>query len=296
MLHFTYSEEIDDINLHQGDLLKRTKELDTLLKKYHPNFIYKNNEYFMVLTQSCDLYKREDKININYINICPVKSISFVLNYTSLHYRYTEYEKKLNFTSGNSISKIEHFIERLMDNNESEFFYLYREPSVGIVDDYCAFLRLVIPIHSRDYSILLKSKILQLSQPFEHKLGYLFGLNYSKIGTDDWSSEIKDEKYKNTFNQYISEIKSNLIIIGDASEYRAMIKELKKYKTVNKSMPSLEDMKEIAEDITKKTNLKIIKRREILKEELLKLGIQEETANKYINRLKNFPELKKLFN
>ena len=61
ILHFCYAQSNDYLSeeLSQGDILKRTPELDEILAKVHPHFHqHRKNLYFMVLTQSCDLVIR----------------------------------------------------------------------------------------------------------------------------------------------------------------------------------------------------------------------------------------------
>ena len=57
-VHFTYKRSPDAASLCQGDVLKKTDELMKILKDVHPYFQNDGYKYFMVLSQSCDLVRR----------------------------------------------------------------------------------------------------------------------------------------------------------------------------------------------------------------------------------------------
>jgi hypothetical protein len=80
-MHFTYNHELSSGELCQGDVLKRTPELDELLKEVHPHFHRKADyKYFIVLTQSCDLVIRAGgRCKAPYITIAAVRPVSTIL-------------------------------------------------------------------------------------------------------------------------------------------------------------------------------------------------------------------------
>lgn len=57
-IHFTYKQFPDMSSLCQGDVLRVTDEMREILKEVHPYFLNEQYKYFMVLTQSCDLVRR----------------------------------------------------------------------------------------------------------------------------------------------------------------------------------------------------------------------------------------------
>jgi hypothetical protein len=81
-MHFTYASKPAFTNLMQGDVLKRTPAINDLLKEVHPYFFRNGkNLFFMVLTQSCDLVRRNDgTCKAPYITIVSVRLIDDVLN------------------------------------------------------------------------------------------------------------------------------------------------------------------------------------------------------------------------
>jgi hypothetical protein len=78
----------------------------------------------------------------------------------------------------------------VLDNNEPGYFYLHYELSLGIQERSCAFLPLSIALKSDHYDLLLRSKIAQVTDTFQAKLGWLIGTNFNRVGTDEW-----DDRY-----------------------------------------------------------------------------------------------------
>ena len=120
--------------LEQGDLLKRTPELEALIGQYHPYYAEKaDNRLFAVLTQSCDLVPREGgACRARYISLSPVRPLRAVLR--------RELEGKLeNVGPGNKpfapqrvLNTLEQFLERLFNNNEPPFFYYEANHGAGV--------------------------------------------------------------------------------------------------------------------------------------------------------------------
>ena len=76
-VHFTYKCNPDMSSLCQGDILKITEEIKTVLTEVHPYFLNDQYKYFMVLTQSCDLVRRNgSKCKTPYITLAAVRNFS----------------------------------------------------------------------------------------------------------------------------------------------------------------------------------------------------------------------------
>jgi hypothetical protein len=91
-------------------------------------------------------------------------------------------------------SKLAMFLERLLDNNEPDYFYLHMDPSLGIHDRSCAFLRLPVSLRIEHYDRCVSAKIAQLTEPFQAKLGWLLGHLYGRVGTSEWNDHYKDNQ------------------------------------------------------------------------------------------------------
>ena len=106
-------------------------------------------------------------------------------------------------------------LQRLLNNNEPEYFFLPAEPSLSFPNDSCVFLKLSIAIKVDHYDKCLNARILQLDDPFQHKLGWLVGQMYSRVGTQDWdrkSMNLLIKQYLDTSALWIDDkVKKDLI-------------------------------------------------------------------------------------
>lgn len=164
----------------------------------------------MVLTQTCDLVRRvgsagNPTCKARYISIAAVRPISLVFQREIQKFQYTPIEAKYQLCNENYRGRIKDFIARVLNNNEPEFFYLREEPSCGLTQPHCAFLALSIPVKSElHYDKILAAKILQLEDGFQHKLGWLTGNLYSRVGTPDWVPDVcTKEDFDNTINELL---------------------------------------------------------------------------------------------
>ena len=190
-MHFTYAENPDLTSLMQGDVLRRTPEIDDILKEVHPHFFSNNkNLYFMVLTQSCDLVLRTGNgCKSPYITIAPVRSLDEVLNRQVEVLSTPDLQSDLPVISEKGKSKLSEFLQRLYNNNEPGYFFLESGETL-LPHDCCAFLNLSIAIKSdRHYEKALGAKVLELEPSFQAKLGWLVGQLFSRVGTEDWVKE-----------------------------------------------------------------------------------------------------------
>lgn len=199
-MHFTYEENPDSTELYQGDVLARTPELDSILRTVHPHFYEKEkNLYFMVLTQSCDLVKREagGGCKAAYINIAPVRSVDTILAKEIEKVRL-DIHADVPVLTDRSKTKLSEFLTRLYNNNESGYFFL-DAADTELPEDCCALLALSIAIKAQEhYDVCLKAKRVQLAQAFQAKLGWLFAQMYSRVGTTDWPPGKLRDKIKGT--------------------------------------------------------------------------------------------------
>jgi hypothetical protein len=190
-VHFTYGTSPEDLS--QGDVLKRTEALETLLSEVHPHYRKNDYRFFLVLTQTCDLVRRDGKpCSARYISIASVRSVDTVLQ-RQLRAHQDDFEATYNVCSMNHRERFLQFVKRLLNNNEDEYFYLRQEAAAGFPEDMCAFLRESIPLRARQhYQTLLDARILSLDSTFQAKLGWLVGHIYSRVGTDDWTPKTLD--------------------------------------------------------------------------------------------------------
>lgn len=183
--------------LEQGDILKKSDELQSLLAKYHPYYAdHKDNKFFAVLTQSCDLVPRSGGCNARYISLAPVRPLKVVLK--------REFEGKLDnvgigsqsFATHRVQTSFEQFLQRLFNNNEPHFFYFEAAHESGIYEEMCAILALPISFKPEHYEKLRAAKLVGITDVFQAKLGWLLGQMYSRVGTPDFEPTTLSRKVK----------------------------------------------------------------------------------------------------
>jgi len=196
-MHLTYDSNLSATELMQGDVLKRTPSLNSLLEKVHPHFFqHPKNLFFMVLTQSCDLVPRSPAggCKAPYISIAPVRALDLVIERHVLQLQAANVKAELPVLGDKSKTKSAEFLRRLFNNNEPGFFYL-DAADTPLPADCAAFLPLSIAIKSDLHlAACLEAKVLQLTPNFQAKLGWLVGQQYSRVGTADWPPEALTKK------------------------------------------------------------------------------------------------------
>jgi hypothetical protein len=284
-MHFTY-ETPDKAKLYQGDLLKRSPEIEKILKDTHPTYCEKEDyKFFIVLTQSCDLALRNGSCNTKYINIAPARPLNVVIKDIILKYQYDDTERKLGFINEKRKEKIYDFMERLFNNNEHDYFFLYREENFELDDEHCAFLRLSIAIKSESYATLLQSKFLQIKEPYRSKLGFLVGKLYSRVATEDW---LPNWCTKKRFQQYTQQPieDPDLVLWVENDIYQKVLKNIKKYPPEEQTIEKLE---EEIRNLKTERSTRIKESIELIISELSKIGIAPDIITKIQKRLENNP-------
>ena len=99
------------------------------------------------------------------------------------------------------LSKVTEFLQRLYNNNEPGYFYLDCADT-ELPTDCVAFLNLSIAIKSTLHmDKCIAAKVLELTDTFQAKLGWLVGQQYSRVGTPDWPEEKIRDKIKRTLSE-----------------------------------------------------------------------------------------------
>lgn len=223
-MHFTYVEPSPGADLSQGDVIAKTASLIEVLERIHPHYVKDDYESFLVLTQSCDLVRRGSNCSSPYITIAAVRPLQVVLQREAQKYR-NSLQAAADVSSMQDRRKLADFAARLLNNNEPGYFYLHKDAAVGISESYCAFLRLSVPLRSREhYEVCLESRRVSLTQTFQAKLGWLVGNIFSRVGTDDW---LPDYVKQTEWERLIEDILTENILWVDEEKLKAMTKPFK---------------------------------------------------------------------
>lgn len=187
VVHFTYEDQTPDGDLRQGDLLLITDELRKVLEQFHPHYASNPDyEYLIVLTQSCDLAFRNGRCASRYLSLAAVRPLETLIEQEIERQSTSSLEKNLKILPEKKRRWIEDFIEKLLNNNLTEYFYLEAESALNIDKAYVAYLALSIAIKSENYRICKDARFGQLREIFSAKLGWLVGNMYSRVATPDW--------------------------------------------------------------------------------------------------------------
>jgi hypothetical protein len=254
--HYVYDEP-KTTELNQGDILRRSPDLVALLEEFFPYYAkHRDYVYFMVLTQTCDLVRRDgDPCAAPYISMAAIRPIKDVLLMEAAKNQHVKL-RATNIVGNKARDKLAMFLESLMDNDKAGLFYLHTDPSLDITEPYCAILQLSISLRAEHYDKCLGAKIAQLKEPFQAKLGWLIGNMYSRVATTEWNIEKPAEKVgkvaskllKQTIDNYDDEqIKLALVELQEDGRIETMpVEEIAKYVREKELVPKLKQFKDRA--------------------------------------------------
>ncbi len=202
-LHFTYARPTKEY-LQQGDLLKKNETLKAILADVHGYYTTKEDyTHFLVLTQTCDLIRRNAPCKAKYITLAVVRPLDIVLNREFEKIVELDLAQKGKVGGSKHRNKAKNFVESLLNNNINEYFYLHEESTKGLHEACCAFLRLSISIKIEHYDACLNARFLSLDETFQAKLGWLTGNMYSRVGTEEWEAARGKEAFKEKTKQLL---------------------------------------------------------------------------------------------
>lgn len=235
-IHFTYKDSPDMASLCQGDLLKVTDELRTVLKDVHPYFLNPQYRYFMVLTQSCDLVRRNaGKCKTAYITLAAVRSFDDAFENRLVEDGYAERVNGYLLMNSKQRERAFQLLERLYNNTEPDYFFLYKEDALDFPESMVASLKVSIALKSElHYSQCLAAKSLELSDEFKAKLGWLVGNIYSRVGTTDWESVMTPNQRHDMLDDELC----SHCIIGSREQISALKQELNDHAETYQSQES----------------------------------------------------------
>ena len=290
-LHFTYDKsQAPDLN--QGDLIKRTNDVVGMLEQVHPHYAKTAGyDYFLILTQSCDLVRRGGNIcKSNYITLAAVRPLAKVLEREMLK-NCTEVEARIKFSSTKVHQKLSQFLQRLLNNNERDYFYIHREPKVDLKGDYCAFLPLSISVKADlHYEKLLAGRLLQLKESFQHKLGYWAGNMYSRIGTPDW-----DDNYpRGVLASQVNELLERHSVWIEHDIHAEVVKQLKEIEAKEKRPTHLQDLNTVKDSIMSGREKNRQQFLDAFSRSLKDLNLEGEMLSRVVGRLSNLPHFRSI--
>lgn len=192
--------------LEQGDLIPRSAPvIDQILREYHKYHVEKPaNEMFAVLTQSCDLVKHDGMPKTRYIALAPLRPLRLILDREFREYLVKTPGGLYVLGSTETQGRYQDFLAKLINNNDSRYFFVPERSDLHIAEDMCVMLPLSMSIRVEHYDACLAGRVAQMSDIFQAKLGWLLGQQFSRVGTPDWTNDGLAAKVKNVTERSLS--------------------------------------------------------------------------------------------
>lgn len=290
---FKNKESLQKDSLFQGDVIEKTPQVIERIALAHQ--YYANSEkytHFLVITQSCDLVRRKGDFKAPYITIAAARPFRLVAESFIQNNLRNIQNSQFRFLNGNSLNKFRELLERHINNTEPDYFFLPRNDDLGLSEDIVVFLRLTIALKKEHYDALAESKIAEVEDIFQAKLGWLVGNIYSRVATPDVEEKgVNPQEQKRQFyDEYFPKEKVISLSTLQADILRELVK--KKKSEINRDLTSEEVQEiidtEIYDDIGILSNLiaeRLVRNKVIDAEDV-------EAITKAKNAIANEPKLK----
>ncbi len=209
-------QEISNINedLQQGDIIIRRPEYDDdickIIEEYFPTLPHKKYIAYLVITQSCDLARREENENrckADYINLVGVQRLEDVF-LTLVDKICGKYRQKYGYYASSGKDSACELLQRICNQNEWSIgiFFLHDNADFGLSHNSIAMLQESFAIKATEYyDSLLNSRSGRLTPQFQNRLGWLVGNLYSRVATVDFPEdeykEIREKLFKKNGNK-----------------------------------------------------------------------------------------------
>lgn len=227
---FEPPETTDRSQLQQGDILQKSNAMVEALNQAHAYYASADDyKYFMVLTQSCDLICRNGrKPKSKYITIAAVRPLDIIVRQLIKKYKFDS-DLPLSVCSKNTEILVSQYLERLIHNTESGLFFIRKKSHPAFAEDLCVFLPLSVALKAEHYQACLDSKVAQLDNVFQAKVGWLTGNMYSRVGTPDIDeAEQNAESIKREFYEEVLYRHTAWLTSGQYKALKSIIKRWKK--------------------------------------------------------------------
>ena len=189
--------------LQQGDIIAKSAAVVGVLEKAFPDEALAKASAFIILTQSCDLFRRGKKsCRAKYVNlatISPLEDNLFMLLDDICDKVCLEAEKPI---SGLYLlkdkNKAEQFIERVLNQTEERrgLFYLPPLAEAGIGVHSIVNLQVNAPVRIEHYDFLISNAKGRLGIEYQHRLGWLVGNLFSRVALPEFDKSEKDRIIK----------------------------------------------------------------------------------------------------
>jgi len=114
-------------------------------------------------------------------------------------------------------------LQRILNQNEQALGLFYLHPlndeedsatPLVICEACVCLLRVSVALRAQHYDVLREARCARLDSQFQHKLGWLVGYIYARIGTDDWT---RDKETQREMEKQIKQLLGNSTVPTDNS-------------------------------------------------------------------------------
>jgi hypothetical protein len=162
------------------------------MAEVHPHFNDSRYAAFVVLTQTCDLVRRNgERCRSRYINLAvvrPLRDVLFGLLDRECERARVGGKEVVGVYTAESKTKAEQLLARIVNQNAQAegLFYLHKDAGVRIVEPCVALLQVSVAVRAYEhYGKLVEARSGSLRPEFQGKLGWLIGNLYSRVATRD---------------------------------------------------------------------------------------------------------------
>lgn len=164
----------------------------SLFAEVHPHFDHEKYTAFLVLTQTCDLVRRNNQpCKSRYINLAavrPLRDVLFALLDRECGETVVGGTKLDGVYAADKRYRAEQLLSRILNQNAQAegLFYLHKDAGVNVIEPSVALLQVSIAVRALEhYETLIKARSGRLKAEFRDKLGWLIGNLFSRVATED---------------------------------------------------------------------------------------------------------------
>lgn len=249
-----------------------------------------DSEYFVVLTQSCDLVRRRKNPKSPFITIASVQHLESALNDHTSKIKDQNIDSQLNICNLSYRTQTLQYLERLLNNSEKSHYCLPVECHNNFSNDYCIVLNLSVAISSEYYNRCLEAKIGQMEEIFAAKLGWMAGNQFSRVATPDIDEIIDNTKGESSFKSVFMERVFSSATIWLSTHQIKELKKLIKHSKVSSPISTITLM-DLANKVPSNYSLAINRIVELLSNEKIIDEVQSDKVKKALYVDKNLRNL-----
>jgi len=212
-------------DLNQGDLIELSGNFLEKFQGFYPEVTTSNSDgYCMVISQSCDLVRRNGDCKSKYINLCMVRPFNEMMTKVFTHNKTKDVKDGDYFLFGSSqYDEVKSNIWKLINNSESKNRFFLPKHS-KLKNHLLVQLDVMFAVRSEIYADILANRQLSLASEFRAKIGKIVGDLYSRVATSDlFDHGLQEEQVSAIVESMMDDLK--IVNVLDGSNLEALRKK-----------------------------------------------------------------------